>query len=177
MPPRPPLARRAVVSFPEGEAMQAIEAFRARHDPLAARLPSHVTFVFPFASTLSALQVATHVRRTASRWPLLPVRLAGVDAFGWQWVHLRVTHGHDAIVELHDRLYRRGLAPFLRTDLDYVPHVTIGRAQRVDACEAMLRDARAAFARPLDAALRSLAIVAIDGDERIAIEARVPLGA
>jgi 2'-5' RNA ligase len=176
MPPRPPLVRRAVVAFPDGIGLAAIEAFRARYDPLAGALPAHVTFVFPFASSLSTLQVTTHVRRVASRWPMLPVELGGIDAFAWRWVHVRVTRGREAVVELHDRLYRRGLAPFLRTDLDYVPHVTIGRADDLEACDAMLREARATFARPIDAMLRSLAIVEVDGDGRAAVVAELPLG-
>ena len=176
MPPRPPLVRRAIVAFPNGGGLDDLEAFRARHDPLASSIRAHVTFVFPFASTLSGLQVLTHVRRVAGRWPVLPVRIDGVDAFAWEWVHLRITRGREAIVELHDRLYRRALAPFLRTEFDYTPHVTIGRADLPDACEAMLREARAKFARPRDAVLRSLAIVALPPDAPLHVEAEVPLG-
>ena len=174
-PPRPPLTRRAIVAFPQGVALDDIEAFRKLHDPQAA-LPAHVTFVFPFASTLSALQVLTHVRRVAGRWPVLPITIAGVDAYGWQWVHLRVTRGREAIVELHDRLYRRSLAPFLRSEFDYAPHVTIGRADDIGACESMLRDARIAFGRPRDAVLRSLAILALPPGSGLTVEAEVPLG-
>lgn len=176
-PPRPPLTRRAIVAFPhDAAALADVKAFRERNDPNAASLPAHVTFVFPFASTLSALQVATHARRISARWPVLPVRLEGVDAYAWQWVHLEVTRGREAIVELHDRLYRRVLAPFLRREFDYAPHVTIGRADDVPTCEAMLREARLALPRPVDAVLRSLSILALPPDGSVAVETEVPLG-
>jgi 2'-5' RNA ligase len=174
MPPRPALPRRAVVAFlPELPA--AIEDFRAVHDPLAGTLPAHVTLVFPFASSLSGVQVAAHVRRIVARWPVVPVTLSGAGAYDHRWVHLRVTRGRDAIVELHDRLYRGALAPFLRREFDYEPHVTIGRAATPAACEALVAAARSQFVRPVDAVLRSLAIVALPSDDRAVVERDVAL--
>ena len=45
--------------------------------------------------------------------------------------------GRDAIVDLHDRLYRGPLAPQLRPGLPYMPHVTLGRAQGLDRARAL----------------------------------------
>jgi 2'-5' RNA ligase len=176
-PPRPPLARRAVVSFPQGPGAALVESFRSRHDPLARALPAHVTFVFPFASTLSALQVAAHVGKVAARWPPLPIRLDGVDAYTAEWVHLRVTRGRDSVVELHDRLHRRALAHFLRREFDYAPHVTIGRAADAAACDAMLGEARATFAHPVDLVVRSLHVLTLAADGAATREAEIGLGA
>lgn len=175
LPPRPALPRRAVVAFPAGLPPQ-LEAFRRQHDPLAAVLPAHVTFVFPFASSLGVVQVLAHVRRVAARWPVLPVTLQGVDAYAGEWVHVRVTRGREAIVELHDRLYRGALAPFLRREFGYEPHVTIGRAGDATACDAMLSQAAEVLARPLEAVIRSLAIVALPASGRAEIEREVGLG-
>ncbi|HVF63333.1 MAG TPA: 2'-5' RNA ligase family protein [Casimicrobiaceae bacterium] len=174
--PRPALTRRAVVAFPENGRLDGIEAFRRRHDPLAAALRAHVTLVFPFASTLSGLQVATHVRRTCARWPVLPIRLEGVDAYTGEWVHVLVTRGRESIIELHDRLYRRALSPFLRREFDYMPHVTIGRAADWPACEAMVCEARATFRRPIDAVLRTLSILALPTDGELFVETEIGLG-
>jgi 2'-5' RNA ligase len=177
VPSRPPLTRRAIVAFPAGGRLDAIEALRSRYDPLARVLPAHVTLVFPFASTLSALQVATHAKRIASRWPVLPIRLAGVGAYTGEWVHVRVTRGRDALIELHDRLYRRALAPFLRREFDYEPHVTIGRADDADACERIVDEARHALAAPIDAALRTVSVLALTPAGDVAVESEIGLGA
>jgi 2'-5' RNA ligase len=175
MPPRPALPRRAVVAFVAG-LPDGVEALRREHDPLAAAVPAHVTFVFPFASSLSDVQVAAHVRRIAGRWPVLPVTLSGVDAYDGRWVHVRVTRGRDAVVELHDRLYRGALAPFLRREFDYEPHVTLGRASDAGECAAMIEHARAVLARPVDGVLRALAIVALSAAGDVAIEREIGLG-
>lgn len=164
-----------MVALPDG-LPPSVEAFRHEHDPLAGTLGAHVTFVFPFASSLSGVQVAAHVRRIAARWPVLPVTLEGVDAYAAQWVHLRVAQGRHAISALHDRLYRGVLAPFLRREFEYEPHVTVGRAGDAPACERMLAQARLAFPRPLAGVLRALAIVAFDEAGRATIEREVALG-
>jgi 2'-5' RNA ligase len=164
-----------VVAFPE-ELPASIEAFRSQFDPLGAVVPAHVTFVFPFASSLSVVQVAAHVRKVAARWPRLPIMLAGVDAYAGRWVHLRITRGRAAIAELHDRLYRGALAPFLRREFDYEPHVTLARAEDAPGCDAMVVHARATFTRPLEAVLRSLAVVALPHDGRVVVEREIGLG-
>lgn len=176
LPPRPALPRRAVVAFPEG-LPDAVEAFRRDHDPLAAALGAHLTLVFPFASSLSGMQVAAHVRRVAGGWPVLPLALAGVDAYDARWVHLRVTRGAPALAELHDRLYRGALAPFLRREFDYAPHLTVGRAADAAACDAVLAAARTCFARPLEAVVRALCVVTLAADGPARVEREIGLGA
>jgi 2'-5' RNA ligase len=167
--------RRAIVAFPAGD-LAVVEAFRRAHDPLAGAMPAHVTLVFPFASTLSSLQVTAHARRVASRWPVIPIRLRGVDAYAGEWVHLRVTQGRDAVVELHDRLYRRALAPFLRPEFAYEPHVTIARAADAHACDRLVNDARDGFRRAIEASLRTLTVIALSGDGRVDVEHEIGLG-
>lgn len=176
IPPRPPLTRRAIVAFPSSAPLGDLEAFRALNDPLAGSLPAHITLVFPFASTLSALQVTVHARRIAGGWPVIPVRIEEADAYGWQWVHLRVTHGRDSLIELHDRLYRHVLAAFLKHEFDYAPHVTIGRADDAARCDRMLHEARIAFPRPLDAVVRSLSILTLSPDGKAVVDSEIPLG-
>jgi len=173
---RPPLPRRAIVWFPPREVVEDVERFRALHDPLGSALPAHVTLVFPFASTLGTVQVAAHVRRAIARWPVLPVRLAGLGHFHADWIYLRMTQGQAAVTALHDRLYSRALAPFLRRDLPYEPHLTIGRAPDAAACEVLLDAARkAGLDRPRHAVIRSLTVCTLT-DEGVTPEAEFALG-
>ncbi len=173
VPFRPGLRRRAVVWFPPAAGL---EAFRAAHDPQAARIAAHLTLVFPFASTLGSLQVAAHVRRVVARWPRIPVRLEPVDTIGGRFVVVRATRGRDAIVALHDRLYRGALAPFLRRDIPYDPHVTVALAPTADACAGLVAAARAALGAPIDATLDALAVCEVPAAGPILREHVVPLG-
>ncbi len=175
-PVSPPLPRRAVVWFPPAESLGDVEAFRAEHDPRARAIAGHVTLVFPFASALSSVQVAAHVRRVAARWPLLPVEMAGSDAFEARWLYLRVTRGKEALAELHDRLYRGVLAPFLHHDFPYVPHLTIGIAEDVEACNAALERAAMQLRQPIAATVHALSVITLRSDGRVERGAEIPLG-
>jgi 2'-5' RNA ligase len=167
VPRRPALPRHAIVWFAPPAATTAIEAFRARNDPQAAAIAAHVTLVFPFATTLTSLQVAAHARRTVAQWPRLPVRIEGVATIAGEWVVLALTQGAAAVTELHDRLYRGPLAPFLRREFDYTPHLTIGRAADAAALAAMAPAAAKACAAPLAATIDALAIVTLWPDGRV----------
>ena len=175
--PRPPLPRRAIVWFMPPDLAADVERFRALHDPLAGVLAAHLTFVFPFASTLGEIQVAAHVRRALARWPVLPICIEGLGHFHADWVYLRVTRGHASVVALHDRLYRGALSPFLRRDLPYEPHVTIGRVSDASACDAVLAAARdARLPRPREVVVRALTLVSLHDDGSIRREAEFGLG-
>ena len=174
---RPPLPRRALVWFPAASTLAPVERFRAAHDPLSAALPAHVTLVFPFESTLGSVQVAAHVRRAIARWPALPVRFEGLGHFHADWVYLRVTRGYAAVEALHDRLYRGALAPFLRRDLPYEPHLTIARATPALSSDALLEAARqAGLDRARDDVMRTVTLVRVMRNGRIETEAEFGLG-
>jgi len=164
---RPPLARYAVAWFPRFEGLGEVEAFRARHDPMAALIPAHLTLVFPFPTSLTRLQVETHVKRVVSRWPPIPVTFRAVRMHANEFVFLMASRGAESLGELHDRLYTRSLLPYLRRDLPYEPHITIARNASFSALEAAYGEARAAFGRELADVLRTVSLLDVKRDGRI----------
>ena len=176
-PARPRLPRHAIAWFPPPALLAAVEAFRAVHDPLAGVVPAHVTLVFPFASSLTALQLLSHMRRQGRGWPALPVTLAGCDAFGLEWVHLRVMRGHASLCELHDRLHRGALAPFRHRVLAYEPHLTIGRAADDARCASMLAEARQRLHTPINATVERLTLVRVHSPTSVESCGEIALGA
>ena len=175
-PPRPALPRRTLVWLPPDELFAATANFRLLYDPLAAHVAPHVTLVFPFESTLGDVQVVAHVGKVVARWPAIPVRFEGFGHFHNDWVYRRVSRGHDALLELHDRLYRGALAQFLRMDLPYEPHLTIARASREHDADALIAAARSALPRADEALLSALTLCRIDKDGTIRPGVRIPLG-
>lgn len=175
---RPPLPRRAIVWFPPFPIDAPIEDFRRLHDPLADTLPAHMTLVFPFPTSLTATQITSHIRRIVGNWPGLPVTFRDIDGIVDEFVVLMLRERTDAIIALHDKLYRGILKTHLREDIEYAPHVTLGRVTG--------HPARADYATLQHAAiekvrgewrcvLRELAVVTIHPDGKITIDATVPL--
>ena len=175
--PRPPLPRFAVAWFPSFPGLERIESFRARHDPMAARIPAHVSLVFPFGSVLSPLQLETHVRRIVSAWPPIPVTFRHVRMHANEFVFLMASRGAAAIAALHDRLYTRSLRPHLRPEFPYEPHITVARHPDPRTVEAALEEARGELAGDFAGVLREVVLLAVDADGKIEVLRHLPLHA
>jgi hypothetical protein len=46
--------------------------------------------------------------------------------------------GNDNISKLHDLLYSEKLKQYLRTDIEYLPHINIGNSKDKNSCEKMV---------------------------------------
>jgi len=175
---RPPLPRRAIVWFPPFPIDAPIEPFRRRFDPMADSLPAHVSLVFPFSTNLTVTQLASHIRRIVGNWPSLPVKFRDIEGILDEFVFLMVRDGADAIVALHDKLYRGILKAYLRDDIPYLPHATIGRTTGNPSCstfDAMQEIAAQEVSGEWRCVLRELAIVTLHPDGTITIDQSIPL--
>jgi 2'-5' RNA ligase len=168
-PSRPPLPRYAVAWFPAFDGVERLEAFRARHDPMAPMIAAHVSLVFPFPTALSRLQLATHVQRVASRWPVIPATFRRPRLEANEFVFLMAARGAASITALHDKLYTRSFAPHLRRDLPYQRHITIARQADFQRLEAALGEAEEAFGGEFSAVMREVTLLAIGRAGKIEI--------
>ena len=166
-PPRPPLPRFAVAWFPRFPGIERVEAFRRRHDPVADLIPAHLSLVFPFPTALSRLQVETHVQRVVSRWPPVPVTFRRVRTEANEFVFLMAQRGAASIKGLHDRLYTRSLAPHLRRDLPYEPHVTLARHADYRQLQEALALAEEEFGGEYSDMLREVQLLAVAANGKI----------
>jgi 2'-5' RNA ligase len=175
--PRPPLPRFAVAWFPEFNGIERIEAFRERHDPMASLVPAHLSLVFPVPTSLTRLQVETHVRRVAAQWPPIPVSFRAVRMYANEFVFLMASRGAASIGALHDKLYTRGLQPHLRRDLPYEPHITLARHADFASLEGALDEAKDRFGDELVDVIRAVTLVSVGRDGKIERLGEFPLHA
>ena len=173
--PRPPLPRFAVAWFPAFRGIERIEAFRTKHDPVAALIPAHLSLVFPFGTALSRLQVETHVRRVVSRWPPIPVSFRAIRMHANEFVFLMGSRGATSIVELHDRLYTRSLAAHLRPEFAYEPHITLARQADWSQLEKAYEEARDAFGDEFTDVIREVVLLCVGSTGKIGRLASLPL--
>jgi 2'-5' RNA ligase len=164
---RPPLPRFAVAWFPAFEGIERVEAFRARHDPMAPNIAAHLSLVFPFPTAHTRLQVETHVQRVAAQWPPIPVTFRRIGIHANEFLFLMASRGAQSITALHDKLYTRSLAPHLRRDLAYEPHITLARYASLEPLEAAYEEAQEAFASEFTAVIREVTLLAVDRNGRI----------
>ncbi|MCH7983107.1 MAG: 2'-5' RNA ligase family protein [Chloroflexi bacterium] len=111
---------------------------RARFDPAVSIVAPHFTLVFP-GHSVSTDTLVSHVLENVGYQSQFRVRLTAVEVLdsshdGANYVSLIPTDDFNEILRLHDRLYSGLLEQYLRKDLPYKPHLTIGRFEmRADA--------------------------------------------
>lgn len=109
---------------------QWIESVRRAHDPQHPMVAAHFTFVFPFEGTGADVAIE-HAARVAAATSPIPFRLTKAasvkDAFG-SATHLFLLprEGEEAMRNLHAQLYAGVLAQHRRTEIPFLPHVTVG---------------------------------------------------
>ena len=165
--PRAPLPRFAIAWFPAFEGLEKIEAIRREHDPAAALIPAHLSLVFPFPTSLTRLQVATHIRNVTSRWPPIPVTFRRVRVHAGEFVFLMASRGSASVSALHDKLYTRSLRQYLRPELGYEPHITVARNSDPDRLEAACRETERAFPPEFSGVMREVELLSVARDGKI----------
>jgi len=142
---------------------------------MAALVQAHLTFVFPFPTALTALQLQTHVQRVVSRWPPIPVTFRRVRTEANEFLFLMASRGAASIKGLHDKLYTRSLAPHLRRDLPYEPHITIGRHADYDQLQRALAEAEEQFGGEMGDVIREVDLLAVGRTGKISVVKRFAL--
>jgi 2'-5' RNA ligase len=165
--PRPPLPRFAVAWFPSFRGIEQVEAFRKRNDPMAAHIAAHVSLVFPFGTNLTLLQLETHARRVASKWPPIPVTFRAVRMHANEFVFLMASRGAASLVALHDKLYTRSLRSHLRPEFAYEPHITIARQPDPARLEIAYDAAKDQFGAEYADVMREIELLAVGPDGKI----------
>jgi hypothetical protein len=133
-------ARRAVIAYPSFSQKHNdwIQKVRAQHDAYYRLVRPHFTLVF--RSSIREAEFVAHVKqRTAAvRKFTFVMRCALVveDVIGdMNQVFLVPDKGFSDIVKLHDRLYTGILAPELRLDIPFYPHIGVGNSSDPVACK------------------------------------------
>lgn len=127
---------RSILIFPEMYNYHEIQEIRTKYDPLAQNIAPHISLVFPFASEMSNEELFQKVTAKLTGIKSFPVTFdhLGSDDNGYIW--LEAHHGKDRLIKLHDLLYSdESLEPFLRSDIPYVPHITLGQVPAVQQAE------------------------------------------
>ena len=156
---RPTLPRRAIVWFPQFANQVLIDRFRGTHDPLAQALPPHLTLVFPFHSRLTLDQLAAHAQKVLRTWPCFPVVMHGFWSAQNEFMGVAAQVGADAMIEIHDRLYRGPLAEFLRPEFDYAPHITLAKTVQANQFESLSSAAAIVTRESFRDLMRTLTII------------------
>lgn len=102
----------------------SIEVFRRKYDSFVDYWEPHVTFIFPVpCCEVEETKLIEHIESVLKKWKPFPIRIGGFTKSWDHWLLLLLKEGNEKAVALHDELYAGILSPFLRKDIEYVPHI------------------------------------------------------
>lgn len=169
---------RSIVLFPQlGDALNDIESFRRKFDPLYDKILPHATLVFPFESDLPTEELRQYLVDCVAgihRFELsfgTPVFQTG----GYVW--LPIETGASVVRKIHDTLYCGPLHRYFREDIPYVPHLTIGRFSNEEE-GTRAHEMACKFNASISGVIDSVVIEQIGADEfsRIVVQQRLSWG-
>ena len=129
----------ALVHYPAIDTRH-IDALRRKYDPQVDLISPHITLLFPVPDSIGESSLVSHLEHVLSHSPSFPIHLRGLEQSADHYLFLVLQEGRAEVIHLHDRIYTGVLAPYLRTDLPYVPHVTLGAFDDGELCSQALGD-------------------------------------
>jgi 2'-5' RNA ligase len=168
------MTRRAIVAFP-ALPPEPIGMLRRRYDPLAERVPPHLTLVFPFESALLADVLRRHVADALDDCTPFPVRFAGITGSEGEYLFVNVKRGNDALIALHDRLYSGALREHRSLAHTYLPHLTVGRLADRASFRQALADV-SSLKVSVESAVTAVTVYRLEPDGERPVESVVGLG-
>tara|TARA_R110001592_G_scaffold291221_1_gene560587 strand:- start:633 stop:1127 length:495 start_codon:yes stop_codon:yes gene_type:complete len=109
-----------------------IQKFRERNDPIWRLIEPHITLVFPFDSAISDEELIEHVETKVVSTSSFKASLCPQPTIDSGYIYFPILLGNGQISALHDRLYEGLMSKHLQ-DRPYVPHITVGRGNGVQA--------------------------------------------
>jgi 2'-5' RNA ligase len=116
----------ALVHYPKLEKKK-VKEFRRKYDPLVNIIEPHITLIFPLpANQIDESQLVDHINKTLSKWKPFDIHMTGFKKSWDCWLFLLIKEGGNSIIKLHNELYTGILAKYLRKDIEFIPHITLG---------------------------------------------------
>jgi 2'-5' RNA ligase len=133
----------ALVAYPNmaSEHYQWIDSIRASYPALKNEpLDPHFTFVFPAPNHLNYEAFSRHIEQVTQQVSaisfVMRCAIPMPDAISHN-THLFLIpdEGMSMMVKLHSALYTNLLAEYLRLDIPFIPHITIGYSENAALCK------------------------------------------
>ena len=115
----------ALVFYPKIE-LDHFNVLRRKYDPYANLMKEHMPFVFPLDQKIGLAAFKAHVRSVLEGWSPFDIHLCNLRKTPDHWLMLTLEEGRKESIRLHNALYTGILAPYLRYDLPYEPHISLG---------------------------------------------------
>lgn len=110
---------------------EAIDELRKKYDPMVDIIKPHVTIVFPISENeITEDVLIEHIQNQVKNFRSFLLQFSGLKCSWDDYLFLVTKDGTKNMEKMHDDIYKGILAPFLRHDISFSPHVTLGVFQQ-----------------------------------------------
>ena len=120
---------RTILLFLNEAQIDEIEKKKKKHDPLFGLINPHITLVFPFESMITNDELKKHIIESLEGVDPIAIEFTDQISNEGEYLFLLTEKGSEKVSTLHEKLYKGPLATFFRSDISYIPHVTVGRKE------------------------------------------------
>lgn len=119
----------AIVYFLKSH-LDDINDLRQKYDPMVTVIKPHLTIVFPIPENdITEKILINQIQEKINIVSSFSIQFSGLERSWDNNLFLTTKTGTDDIRKLHDSLYTGILEPFLRRDIPFSPHITLGSFQ------------------------------------------------
>jgi 2'-5' RNA ligase len=116
--------KQAIVIFPRKN--KKVETIRKKYDPASKKFISHITLAFPFGN-VNQKKLYKHIKDSLRNIKPFKIELKGIRHSKKEYyLYLLVKRGRKEILKIHKKLYSNLITKWLRKDIPYIPHITLG---------------------------------------------------
>jgi len=132
----------ALVHYPKVDALH-VNQLRRQYDPRADLIAPHITLMSPVPESIGEDNLIHHLEKILEKWQPFPIHLYGLKKSWDNYLFLLIQRGNANIIRLHNEIHTGILAEHRKTDMPFVPHITLGAFDKnLDKYHQALEDAR-----------------------------------
>lgn len=119
-----------------------INSIRKKYDSKFKLIKNHITLAFPFKN-VNQRKLIKHIQKSIKNIKPFRLTLNGIKKSKKEYyLFLMVKEGKNQMMKIHKELYLRFLTKWLRKDIPYVPHLTLGYFKTKEELNKALKDVK-----------------------------------
>lgn len=115
----------ALVHYPNIDT-QCINQLRMKYDSQFGLIEPHITLMFPVLDSIGEDNLVHHLESVLCNRQSFLIHLQGFQISSDDHLFLLLQEGNKNILHLHREIYTGILADYLRKDVTFIPHLTLG---------------------------------------------------
>lgn len=124
--------KRDILIFPEFNNIDLIENIRKKYDPLYSLVKPHITLAFPFSDEMTNEYLISNLTHLTKILKPFEVAFKGFSISQDKYIFLNQILGNEKIIRLHNLIYSNILPTHLNPQIEYIPHITLGRLDKAN---------------------------------------------